>query len=248
MGDNSIIDFTRGTLRALGGKSFDRHVAQSVLANALRAGSPYEHSLHVSSLLLDIGTAMENSGTGGALWILPADPSTGADVWGVGHQVDLGEDWCEPFREMWENRTALIMAATNAPELQQAAQEWDHLRQDAVVRSVASLAQIDGAILMTGAPRVIAFGVICNKFSRGADRVRRLTNPSDISIGDEVDASEFGGSRHRSAIDFCCSHSPACAVVASHDGGITVFASSEAGYVTAALVSQIEWDPEVHRE
>jgi hypothetical protein len=245
IGADPILDFIRGSLRALGEAAFDESVATFVLTRVLETARPTLESIYVSSLVLQIGRAIEDSGTGGALWILPTDPSAGADLFGLGYQVNQTDDWCELFREEWENRTAMNLATKDAPAFWQAAQEWDHLRQDAVARSVASLARIDGAILMTGAPRVAPFGVICNDFSRPAGRVLRLATPSDLSSGDDVDASKFGGSRHRSAINFCSSHSPACAVVASHDGGITVFRSLEAGHVAGVRVSQIQWNPAV---
>ena len=98
---------------------------------------------------------------------------------------------------------------------------------------------VDGAIVINGSPQVLAFGVICNKFDKSASRVLQFTDPKNLAIYKEVDASDFGGSRHRSAIAFCRNQSPACAVVASHDGGITIFTSGEHARVFGSRVSVI---------
>jgi hypothetical protein len=171
---------------------------------------------------------------------------------GLGYPVEMSQDWCEPYREMWEMRTLMIASASLSKSsgnwLWQVAQEWDHQRQDAITRSISTLAMVDGAIVINGSPQVLAFGVICNKFRVSASRVLQLTDPKDLSINKEVDASDFGGSRHRSAIDFCLNQSPACAVVASHDGGLTIFASWEQDRVVGSRVSLISSDAEVQAQ
>ena len=165
----------------------------------------------------------------------------------------MSTEWWEPYKEMWEKRTSTIRLLNPGCNqghefLQQAAQQWDFLRQHALTQSISSLAKVDGAIVINGSPHVLAFGVICNDFSDPALQVFQSNNPSRPDIGDVVDASKFGGSRHRSAIDFCSSHSPAGAVVASHDGGLTVFASLEKGCVIGSRVSLINSDAEVKAE
>jgi hypothetical protein len=99
---------------------------------------------------------------------------------------------------------------------------------------------------MNGSPEVLAFGVICNTFTPAAE-VLRATDLSTPTTGEVVDPSVFGGSRHRSAIDFCSTYSPAGALVASHDGGLTVFASLKGGSVIGSQVSLIASDAEVPR-
>jgi hypothetical protein len=126
-----------------------------------------------------------------------------------------------------------------------AAQEWDGARKSSLARSIASLAGTDGAILMDGSPRVLEFGVIYNKFSQPATSVLRTFHPSRPLKGVAVDAAEFGGSRHRSAIDFCSNNHPAGALIASHDGGLTVFVSLAHGTVIGNHVSSIPSHPDV---
>lgn len=253
IGSQPILEFTRGSVKQLGGMSFDRTAAEVFLMHAgLFAPEPAGLAWHVSSALLDIGQAIEQHGTGGALWILPAGTSMSGDLESLGERVEMRSGWWEPFREMWEMRTSVIRLLNPGCDmghefLQEAAQQWDLLRQDALTRSVSSLAKVDGAIVINGSPDVLAFAVICNKFRHAATEVLRATEPSRPMIGEVVEASVFGGSRHRSAIDFCSSCSPAGAVVASHDGGLTVFVSTHRGSVIGSSVSLISSDADVQK-
>ncbi len=245
-----LVEFTRGSLKRVGGLSLDRTAAESLLmaTQLFPPGPPQGLEWHIASLLVDAGRAIERWGAGGAIWILPAGKSLEGELDTLGHKVELDHDLWRPFREMWSMRTATttLLNSPGGPSgpwllnnqwLQSATQEWDFLRQDAVLRTVSSLAGIDGAIVINGDPKLLAFGVICNKFRSPAKEVleARADGP-----GVPVTPSTFGGSRHRSAIDFCASCAPAAAIVASHDGGVTVFASKGEGCVTGSRVSLIE--------
>lgn len=250
-GSSPILEFTRGDVRQLGGMAFDRTSAEVLLMTAnLFPTEPTGLSWEIAAAILDIAFAIERAGDGGALWILPATLSASSEVDGLGHGVSMRPESWEPYRESWERRTSVIRLLNPGCDaghefLQAAAQEWDALRRLALINSIASLAGVDGAVVVDGSPRVLEFGVICNKFRKPAERVRKLTNPSNLLAGEDVDASHFGGSRHRSAIDFCSSSSPAGAVVASHDGGLTVFVSTSIGDVIGSKISLIRSDAEV---
>jgi sensor domain DACNV-containing protein len=244
IGSQPILEYTRGVTKQLGGMSFDRTAAEVLLMGAgLFPIEPPGLEWHISSALLDIGRTIEQYGGGGAIWILPAGTAMSGHLEGLGNRVGMHSVWWEPYREMWEMRTSTIRLLNPGCDqghefLQRAAQEWDFLRQDALTKSVATLPRVDGAIVINGSPEVLAFGVICNTFE-SATEVLRATDPSRPTTGEVVDVSVFGGSRHRSAIDFCSSHSPAGALVASHDGGLTVFASMKEGRVIGSRVSLI---------
>jgi hypothetical protein len=238
-------------MKQLGGMAFDRTSAEHLLMGArLFPTEPADLGWHIASALLDIALAVEQFGVGGALWILPADRSISGDLKGLGVEIEVPDDWWEPYREMWEWRTSIIRLLNPGCDrghefLQEAAQQWDALRQRALTDSVSSLARADGAIVLNGSPRILAFGVICNRFREPAREVLLATDPSRPYDGHVVEVSEFGGSRHRSAIDFCSGHSPAGALVASHDGGLTAFASLEEGRVAGSRISMIRSDAEV---
>jgi hypothetical protein len=207
-------------------------------------------------MMLDLGRTIERLGMGGALWILQHG-SNGEGLPTRERRAILNPRWLVPFTEMWELRTALIRfnAFRNAcdpsgdpqEEFQMAAQEWDRSRQRVALESLASLSRVDGAIVMTGAPELLSFGVICNTFEAPAT----VTHPSqsaDLHGGPPVDLSEFGGSRHGSAMGFCATHAPAGALVASHDGGLTVFASRQKGSVVRSPVSILDTEPDVQAQ
>lgn len=246
-----LLEFSRGTVSALGGISFDENVASLILSRSLRADethAAFVHALNVSRLFLSIARTIERNGTGGALWILPSTSPSKRHLDQLGgYRVKIQPMWAEPFREEWEMRTSLIKVLnppiTSLPLLEWVegmAQEWDRGRQAAVCAYVADLARVDGAILATGAPDVHAFGVVCNKFETPAACVMNPSNPATPFDGStDVNPADFGGSRHRSAIDFCSSLAPAGAIVASHDGGLTVFGSAKPGEVVGTRISGI---------
>lgn len=251
VGQRPLLEFARGAVKQLGGMSFDRTMAEILLMGAaLSPTEPAGQDWHIAAALVDIAFEIEATGAGGAIWILPSSRSSPSEVEGLGQKIFMDESWWEPYKEVWENRTSTIRLLNPGCDqghsfLQTAAQEWDGARKGSLTRSIASLAGTDGAILMDGSPRVLEFGVICNKFSQPATRVLRTIHPSRPLEGVDVNAVEFGGSRHRSAIDFCSSNHPAGSLVASHDGGITVFASLAHGKVIGNQVSLIPSHPDV---
>ena len=245
VGFEPLLEFTRGNVRQLGGMAFDRTFAEVLLMSAhLFPPSPSVRPWQVASALLDCAFAIEGLGHGGALWLLPADCPVPGVLDGFGISISLGLDWWDPYREEWEMRTSTIRLLNPGCDgrhdfLQPAAQQWDLLRKRALTRTVANLASVDGAILVNGSPNVLAFGVICNKFDHPGVDVKRANNPAQCHEGVSVSSADFGGSRHRSAIDFCSSHAPAGALVASHDGGLTVFAALKNGEVLGSRISTI---------
>lgn len=243
-----ILEFTRGYVKQLGGMSLDRTTAEALIMGAMSPTTrASDRAWPIAQMLMDIGEAIDSLGHGGALWIVPSDTPVPADLRDLGQRIEMGSSWWTAYEQLWDLRTLSTRVASSLTvpdmELQYAAQEWDLARREALTRSVANLSAVDGAILVTTSPSVVAFNVIGHFVN--AKRVLRPTDPSDLSKREEVPPSDFGGSRHRSAINFCASHSPASAIVASHDGGITVFASTEEGVVTGTRVSMIRSDAEV---
>lgn len=243
-----ILEFTRGYVKQLGGMSLDRTSAEGLIMGAMSPTTrASDRAWPIAAMMMDLGEAIDALGHGGALWIVPSDTPVHDDLRDLGQRTEMDSRWWTAYEERWDDRTLLTRVATSLTtpdmELQYAAQEWDLARRDALTRSVARLSAVDGAILVTTSPSVIAFKVI-GHFG-DAKRIFRPTDPSDRSKREEVPPSVFGGSRHQSAINFCASHSPASAIVASHDGGITVFASTEEGVVTGTRVSMIGSDSEV---
>lgn len=252
-GHTPILDFRKGAVRRLGGLAFDRTSAELLLMGAgIFPEQDTTQSWRVASALIDVAFAIEDLGTGGALWLLHPSKRESSEVRGMGNSVRLSAESWAPYQELWEQRTS-VSRLLNTPcnlgheFLQQAAQEWDLMRRASLSGSIADLSRVDGAILVTTAPELIEFGVICNRFSAPAQTVLQSNNSMRPLEGQPVDASAFGGSRHRSAIDFCSSNHPASALVASHDGGVTAFSSLEVGTVVGSRVSPIPSEPDVNQ-
>ncbi len=245
VGFEPLLEYTRGNVRELGGMAFDRTFAEVLLMSVnLFPSSPPARPWNVAAALLDCAFAVERLGHGGALWLLPADSPIPRALNGAGVSISMSLDWWDPYREEWEWRTSTIRLLNPGCDgrhefLQPAAQQWDLLRKRAVSGTIANLASVDGAILVDGSPNVLAFGVICNKFDQPAVDVKRANNPHQPHEGVSASPADFGGSRHRSAIDFCSTHAPAGALVASHDGGVTVFAGLRHGEVIGSRISTI---------
>ncbi len=104
-----LFEFARGTVKQLGGMSFDRTIAELFFMGAdLFPTEPAGRNWHIASALVDIAFEIEATGAGGAIWILPSTRSSASEVEGVGQRISMNESWWEPYMEMWENRTSTI--------------------------------------------------------------------------------------------------------------------------------------------
>lgn len=257
IGDEQILEFNRGEIKQIGGYAFDRLTASCMLAMACKSTRSDVLPIQVPQMLLDIAIAIERQGSGGAIWILPKGGEMNEDLSGLGVRLKWNPASWEPFRERWEARTKNIELLNTKGSIdpkyldwaQHVGQEWDIARMQAVARTIAGLSRVDGAIVMNCTPDVLAFGVIRNGFSSPCKSVLEPTDPrKPLDGGTRVNPDTFGGSRHRSAIDFCSSMAPAAAIVASHDGGLTVFAAPEREKVFGTRVSVFESDSSISTE
>jgi hypothetical protein len=94
-------------------------------------------------------------------------------------------------------------------------------------RLVASLAAVDGAVLMNKRLAVLGFGV---EVSADLPSPRSVWRSLDVEGTKRVcDAAESVGTRHRAAYRFVQSHPGGLAVVISHDGAVRFVAMREDG-------------------
>ena len=86
---------------------------------------------------------------------------------------------------------------------------------------------MDGATILTDRYELLAFGAKIIRRS-GSPQVTRVvvTEPIEGSTAEIVDPAQLGGTRHLSAAQFEQDQRDAIALVASQDGGFTVFAWS----------------------
>ncbi|HEX8695152.1 MAG TPA: hypothetical protein VF746_22265 [Longimicrobium sp.] len=166
-----------------------------------------------ASVLVQLATSMRAHRHGGSLLVVPE----GSDAWreSAAHPLLYA---VEPFRE--------IPALLRAGDEERRQPVWrEAFRQ--TVEAVAGLTAVDGATVLDGRYRVLAFGVRLVRM-RGSERVERVALTEPV-LGDEmrvVDPSTLGGTRHLSAAQFVYDQRDALALVASQDGRFTVFAWS----------------------
>jgi hypothetical protein len=198
-------------------KVVDEHASSlpdcpSLLTSLLGFDSPASWIDSVN-VLVQLAVSMRGHGRGGALLVVPADT------------------------ESWRESVVRPIAYSVVPKfsalvdlMREASDEHRHLWQEALARAVdaiAGLTAVDGATVLTDRYEVLAFGA---KIARreGYPQVERVTVTEPIEGGTAsiADPAQLGGTRHLSAAQFVHDQRDAVALVASQDGGFTVFAWS----------------------
>lgn len=128
------------------------------------------------------------------------------------HDEDLGR------MTMADAEPSEALTGTDATRLVVEATRDVHAEWLDAVRWVASLAAIDGALLLSRTFAVRAFGVIVESVSRV-----EVTHASGKAQAWQPFPWERFGTRHQSAAAFCASHRGSVAFVVSQDGTISVF-------------------------
>jgi hypothetical protein len=107
---------------------------------------------------------------------------------------------------------------------------------EGVLRPVARMAAVDGAVVLTSDLSVLGFGAMISVVG-GRDVF--LVNTS-TGGADRIAIDDAGGTRHQSAIRFACANPGSVALVISHDGHLSVTRwSNELGCVL--LLKNAEW-------
>ncbi len=166
------------------------------------------------SVLIHLAVSMRAHGRGGSLLVVPS--KTGQWRESVVHPVLYA--LVPPFSalaELMQDRSA------GDPD-----RRWvDALRR--AVEGVAGLTAVDGATVITDRYEVLAFGAKIMR-RHGSSQVTEviLTEPIEGAAPEVVEPGQLGGTRHLSAAQFVRDQHDAVALVASQDGGFTVFAWS----------------------
>ena len=165
------------------------------------------------NVLVQVAVSMRMHGRGGALLVVPA----ASEAWRESIVRPIRYALSPPF-------SALADLAAELPE--EYHQDWQQSLARAV-DAVAGLTAVDGATVLTDRYEVLAFGA---KIARrdGCPQVEKVmvTEPIEGSEAAVVHPTELGGTRHLSAAQFVQDQRDAVALVASQDGGFTVFAWS----------------------
>ena len=132
-----------------------------------------------------------------------------------------------PFHELAAlARKDQAAASSGHPRGDYAVRSW-HEELGRAVDALAGLTAIDGATVLTSDYDLLAFGVKITR-RRGAAPVEQLTLTEPVigAIAAIMAPTQLGGTRHLSAAQFIHDQRDALALVASQDGGFTVFAWS----------------------
>lgn len=184
-----------------------------VLTSLLGFGSS-DASVDSVNVLVQLAASMRAHGRGGSLLVVP----------------QASEAWRESI--VWPVPYAVAPAFTEIAELmrQEASERnsrlWQEAFQDAV-EAMAGLTAVDGATIISDQYELMAFGAkIVRRKGRAPVEQVVVTEPiigGTAMVGPPV---QLGGTRHLSAAQFVQDQRDAVALVASQDGGFTVFAWS----------------------
>jgi len=166
-------------------------------------------------LLVRLATAMRAHGHGGALLVIPEKTEAWREslVWPVRYPV------APAF-----SRLAELM---RAPAGERAQRRW-HDALERSIEAVAGLTAVDGATVITDDYAVLAFGATIGRRDHGEQVEEVLVSePVEGDTPRAVSTAHVGGTRHQSAAQFVRDQQDALALVASKDGGFSLFAWSK---------------------
>lgn len=192
------------------------HLLKSLLGAELSSGDD------PVNVLVQVAASMRAHGRGGMLLVVPHGSGAWRDsiVSPAPYAVD------PPFEGLAE-----VMRREG---VDRSHHEWqEDLRRS--VEAIAGLTAVDGATVLSDRFELLAFGAKITR-RRGnvpVDRVL-LSEPVDGSVATETAPALLGGTRHLSAAQFVQDQRDATALVASQDGGFTIFQWSEAEGVVHA--------------
>jgi hypothetical protein len=107
---------------------------------------------------------------------------------------------------------------------------------ETVLRPVARMAAVDGAVVLTDDLQVLGFGAMI-RVGSDPDVYRVTAWPERV---DSVHLEEAGGARHQSAVRFVGQHRNAIALVISHDGHLSLAHWSD-DYKGVLFLKNAEW-------
>ncbi len=132
--------------------------------------------------------------------------------------------------ELTNDRKTLIAGSLAQP----------HWRVTKEVRGIASLAGVDGAIVMTRDLQTLGFGATITVKKKKAPQVCKLQpepKPQEMTLSPLED---LGGTRHQSAARFVAAYSDAVALVISQDRHLSIMHWHEASS-SVAVITNSEW-------
>jgi hypothetical protein len=199
-------------------KVIDQHAATvpdcpALLTSLLGLESQFASTYSVN-VLIQLAVSTRAHGRGGTLLVVPA----GADEWKHSMLTPIMYSILPAFSGLSE---LMLQDPNERPH-----SRWrDALRQ--AIDAVAGLTAVDGATVITDRYDLLAFGAKIVR-SPGKPLIDRIivTEPIEGASAAITEPAQLGGTRHLSAAQFVHDQQDAIALVASQDGGFTVFAWS----------------------
>lgn len=167
-----------------------------------------------ADVLLRLAVSMRAHRRGGILLVVPS----GSEAWRDSVLQPIPYPVLPPFRELSD---LVDEAARKGGELDR------HRELGRAIEAVAGLTAVDGATVLTDRLELLAFGAKVGR-SRGLPRVEEvlITEPVEGHEAFRTTLSQIGGTRHLAGAQFTQDQQDAVALVASQDGGFTLFAWS----------------------
>jgi hypothetical protein len=207
-------------------KIIDEHASSlpdcpDLLSSLLGFDSPSSWAGSVN-VLVQLAVSMRAHRRGGLLLLVPK----GTEAWRQSIVQPMRYEVTPPFRELAILSRKQQAPATSASRAEHAVRSW-HEELDRAVDGIAGLTAIDGATVLSSEYDLLAFGVKITR-RRGAAPAEQLTLTEPVldAAAAVISPNQLGGTRHLSAAQFIHDQRDALALVASQDGGFTVFAWS----------------------
>ncbi len=196
-------------------KMMDEHASDvpdcpSLVTSLLGFDSPraWAHSVNV---LVQLAVSMRAHAHGGSLLVVPDGSESWREsiVWPMPYAIS------PPFCELADLGREISSGAK--------AKRWQE-SLNRTVEAVAGLTAVDGAVVLTNSYELLGFGAKIAR-RKGHPQIERVivTEPVIGAKATVVHPEQLGGTRHLSAAQFVHDQHDAAALVASQDGGFTVF-------------------------
>ncbi|MEK6284034.1 MAG: putative sensor domain DACNV-containing protein [Acidobacteriota bacterium] len=166
------------------------------------------------NVLVQLAASMRAHGRGGSLLVVPQ----GSEAWRESILQHVPYAVAPSYSELAE--------LMRQDAVDRSKQIWQEAFIDAV-DAIAGLTAVDGAALISDQYELLAFGAKIGRRD-GGGRVENVvvTEPIVGNVASVVQPLELGGTRHLSAAQFVYDQHDSITLVASQDGGFTVFAWS----------------------
>lgn len=238
IGDSRIASFVRGKVERTGTRIF---VDEGPVRELLRQAAKRQGDYGYPGIVQQIVWTIRASSHGGTLIILPDNETKHLRLgkYEVAPQSRATRDVRDHDRELWKafkessaqrkriekaaHAQDLIALRRALPDFSAPKSIWveQHAFKDAI-RFFASLANVDGALVLGPDLRILGFGAMIEWSKDTGDKLRvHVARSASGDVAESIEVGELGGARHQSAAHFCQQRPGAIAFVISQDGGVS---------------------------